>query len=102
MSNTRAPNVGSAFNYTDDKFNKVMLPGNSSAFDDLSDADSVKTLRFKMAEDGIVIDGDDRLLGMGSMGVIAFAHHQKRMVQALKILPIFPGLLFALNILIRC
>jgi hypothetical protein len=77
MSNKRAPNVGEAFNFTDDKFNKIMLPGNSSAFDDLSDADTLKSLRIKMGADGLVIDGDDRLLGMGSMGVIAFGASSK-------------------------
>lgn len=68
---SRVPNFGTAFNYTSDKIDTLLLAGNSSSLDSLSEADTVLELRKKMDAEGLRIDGDERLLGLGSMSVVA-------------------------------
>jgi hypothetical protein len=67
----RVPNFGEAFNYTDKRVDELLIPGNASSIDSLSDLDTVNELRKKMDADGVRIDGDDRLLGLGSMSIVA-------------------------------
>lgn len=68
-----APNVSAAFGYTAEGIaKKKTVVGGQSAMDFLSDEDSLKSLRKKMMqEDGIFIDGDERLIGLGNLGIVS-------------------------------
>lgn len=68
-----APNFSAAFGYTAEGVakRKAVING-QAAIDILSDEESLKNFRkTMMEEDGIFIDGDKRLLGLGNLGVVA-------------------------------
>jgi hypothetical protein len=70
MSN--APNFQEAFNYSQAAVARSYDKSNDfSAIDEYADVETLKKLRERiLKEDHLRIDGDERLLGLGSMGVV--------------------------------
>lgn len=67
------PVFDKVFGYSQEKIISLMLEGNTSSLGAISEENSVRELRGELEKDGIFMDGDRKLLGLGNQAIVARA-----------------------------